>query len=287
MTQILYFRAKGNQYTFPIYQEALTTNFTQVLQRMQRAVGMDGGVDQEQDRPYRKEIGSISLDFNLRAYLRDGMDDLRRDVKRMERWGRGTLWMKPAHATRPARFCVCKVANIGMNEQLHKHTDLIQPVRINFSAEDPRWYSRSGWEWGDGTLWGENNWAAPQLSTTGGDGDTWTLTNNGDTDTPIHLTLTATGTSSNIRIARIENGREVDGFFWRSSLAAGDKLIINGWDLSITQFTSTGLVSAYHLTDVIAGTGYLRLEPGANTLQLNGTLAAPAAIRVGFYDAWS
>jgi hypothetical protein len=174
-------------YTFPVDGLSINDNFGDVVTKTSRLPGLSGGFDEYGSGQAPNEVGNVSISFVLVAQTRSAMQAMRDAVKALERKGQQELRWMPEGFTE-YRFCNARISNIRIPQRPSEHTDLHQPVSINFQVSDPCWYSYPFEVWyldGSVLLDGETNlvgWAADYtLELRSNEVDTLTIEGSADT----------------------------------------------------------------------------------------------------------
>ena len=278
------------------YVQTYSDNFKAATPRVDRLMGVSGGLSQYGRNPAPGEVGKVTLSFMLKAYDRSEMTAKRDAVNAMRWWGEQLLWLQPTnYPTEVQRFCRAVVNDIQMPEEPARHTDLHQRVTMNFQVADPRWLSWPGslWYWDDGTLWDAQNWVEPRYSSTSiNASSTISLTNNGNTPTPLVIRVTAANNVTNFELTLLsDTGAIVNGFRYENTLASAtsDLLTVDGESLSVLhdQRTGAGISSGYPYFTRLGGNGFILLPAGTHTLDVNGTFSGNVTVEIEYFDAWS
>jgi len=295
MTITKFGMASPKLYTFN-YVQTYSDNFKAATPRVDRLMGVSGGLSQYGRNPAQGEVGKVTLSFMLKAYDRSEMTAKRDAVNAMRWWGEQLLWLQTTnYPTEVMRFCRAVVNDIQMPEEPARHTDLHQRVTIIFQAADPRWLAWPGtpWSWDDGTLWGAKNWVTPRFSsTTINAASTIALTNNGNAPTPLIIRVRAAANVTNFELGLLsDTGAIVSGFRYANTLASAtsDLLTVDGEALSVLhdQRTGAGISSGYPFFTRLNGNGFIQLPPGTSTLRVSGSFSGNVALEIDYYDAWS
>lgn len=261
--RITRFGRGSNVYTFPDTQQSFNTNFADLVPVTQRLPGLSGGFDHYGNDPAPSSIGRVQLTYYLLSATRSGMDTLRDACKRMAAWGKQPLWLRPTDGS-AERWCMARVNNISINEDLRGNTDLWQPVNIIFQVSDPWWtgLGNSNSVWGS-FLWGSGTWGGGTPTLVTGSGSI-TLTNNGSLATPVDITITPPAGEVAIDpiIRRIVNGEIVDEVKWTGTLTSADTLSIR----ASSQAVYLNAVNAYDSRFSALRTRWMQIEPGSNSI---------------------
>lgn len=259
------FIAAGNTYTFPTSpgDQTFQTNFSNMVTKITRLPGADGGFDEYAFSRAPSEVGSVQVGIVLVSSTRAGMQTLRDGLKTIAAWGKGRL-VDNINGTE--RWCMAKISANDITEQRHQNSDLFQPVKLTFSVSDPYWYT-VGTEtvWGGGSLWGSasSKWGGSGSPTTITGSGTITVTNNGSADTYARLIIknTSGSTINNPRIRRIVNGSVLDEVLYTGN-------ILDGTELSINPLRHTAVISGVSVLSNLTyqNSNWIKLAPGTNTL---------------------
>lgn len=260
------FIAAGNTYLFPTSpgDQEYKTNFANMVTKITRLPGTDGGYDEYAFSRAPSEIGSVQFGIVLVSATRAGMQPLRDALKTIAAWGMGRLI---DNVNGVERWCWAKIAAGDITEQRAQNSDLFQPVKLTFSVPDPYWYATgtettwgSGWKWGDGTKWGGS--LAPTTITASG---TITVTNNGSADTYARVIVanTSGSTIADPIIRRMVNGAVVDEVKYTGTIATGTTLSIN------PRSHKAVVAGVNHLENLTyKNSNWIKLAPGSNTLKV-------------------
>lgn len=288
-TRTLRFAASGRTYTFPDYQDDYRDTFNDLVPRTTRLPGADGGYDEYGEEPAPKAIGQVSVSFTLVANSRSQMTAKRDAVKAMDQWGVGRLYVQPSDPNLNERFAFARVNNINMPEKRDRHTDLHQPVTINYQVSDPYWYElgTEAWSWGDGTTWGSRKWGggAPSYACNGFETPvTLSVGGNAITLPRISLSVGAGKSVTNPRIERLENGVVRDYVQYPGTLFGGDTLEINARASTVLLNDVAAYTSAFSYFDV----DWFRLKPGDNDIRVKfGSATDEGTMIFRWYTLWS
>ena len=288
MGRITKFVAKGNTYTFPteVGDQEYHDNFKEVVARATRLPGADGGVDEYGSGRAPSAIGNIQFGVVLLSDTREGMQTLRDTLAQMKEWGVGQLYFQPTDSNATPRWANCRVNNIDMPEERHKHTDLEQPVKLSFQASDPFWYTAGNQKLYDSTYsWDSTiNWDEGSFSTITGSGSL-TVTPSGSATTLGRFVAKVTGALSfnQLVVQRIVNSQVSDQMILQMLLNQNDVLELD----PRRQWVTVNGVDRIANFDVLFP-DWLRLLPGSNTIKV--TLDEPTAAisaTVFYYDRYS
>lgn len=280
----------GN-YTFPIYQSALRDNFKNTVPKLTRLAGMSGSFNEYGRFRAPLEAGKLDFSFHLVSRTREGMEANRDAVEGLVELGLQQFVIQPSDPAADQRFCFATTNNISVGENLAGNTDLIQPVTMVLSTEDPRWISwPSGVYIGDSLTIGDS-WViggARVTNTSVSNGTTITAINNGTAETPVLIQVMATpGTASLIEIAHLNDiGEAINKWRWVGNLEAGETLIVDSHDPSVYHIDNLIKKRAFHQMTRLVGDGFIVLKPGANTLQVTGAFSSTVRVELDYYDAW-
>ena len=281
------FVAAGNTYTFPTAHgdQEYRDNFKEVQTRTSRIPGADGGVDEYGSGRAPGPVGDIQFGIVLEAATREAMQPIRDDLVKMREWGVGQLYFQPTDTLLAPRWAIARLKKAPIPEKRHQHTDLFQPVTLNFEAAEPFWYTAGNQELWDGTeQWDSDiNWDAGSFTTITGSG-TFTVTPGGNALTLGRFVAKVTGAQTfyQLTVRRLVNGGVVDEMVLQTQLAQNDVLefdprkqwvIVNGYD-RIANFE-------FRHPD------WLRLLPGANTIQVTlDDSTAQVAVLVYYFERY-
>jgi hypothetical protein len=272
-------------YVFPDEQGSFRTNFANLVTKVERLPGQDGGYDFYGSGPAPAEIGNVGFTFYLTAETRGEMQAKRDAVLKMAAWGKQRLTMLPGDLS-PARWCNARINNITLSQNFGQNTDLIQPVTVDFQVSDPFWYTQ-GTEsnsWGasmwDGTNWGGGTGVEINHS---GTSSVHVLAVGGTAHTfpRIELSVPITQSISYPVIQRIVNGKVYDEVAYNDVLNAFSNLSINCRSLEV----QLNRAPAYNTRFKFISPQFFRLEPGNNTVRVNAT-SGVCNIKFFWYERW-
>lgn len=260
-------------YTFPATLAEFSDNFKDTTPQTVRLPGMDGGYNQDGDKTSNTAIGKVTVGFWLVAQSRAAMDDLRDAVGAMVEYGYQQLTYQPTDPADAVRFCWARVNYIGDSERKDEHTDLHQKVSITFQVPDPRWYVGTAlpWRLGDGHQIGDvgltiGGGGTPETTVAAGTLTSDTITNNGNTTAiaTVAIICGAAETCQNPIVRRRKNGEIVDEFQYLGTIGNNGELYVSGrlQRASLDGDNIIGNLFTYEHPD------FLRLEPGANTIEI-------------------
>jgi len=290
---ITQFGEGAEKYVFPATIQHYSANFGDLVTQTMRLPGVDGGFDQYGDETAPAAVGQVTLGFTLVTESRAAMTAARDAVRQMAQWGKKRLFWQPTDPALPLRWTWARINYLGMGERPAEHSDLWQPVTINWQCADPAWYGRGS----EGKLWGELKWWGLLLP----GGDCWggeaawqavsgqstllaTATNAGNANSlpRISLVCGAGQSATNPVIERVAAGVVRDRAQYTGTLSAGDELAIDCRSARVT-LNGAGVYAALSVTHP----DWLRLAPGANTLRLRMAYTTDAcSVRVRWYDVW-
>jgi len=288
LQRVTRFGSGSQVYTFPDTIQTLNGNFGSLITLTSKLPGADGGFDEFGLGVSPAEIGKVSVEFTLISDTREGMTALRDAVYKMRGFGRKQLFMQPSDNALPPRWCWGRVASIPINEKVAKHTDLWQPVTVNFHVPDPMWYAQGteavlwgAFNWGDGSVWGGT---APAWAISGELTDqTVTPVGSAIIQPRIKISCGAGQTVTNPTIQRVVNGEVVDQVSYTGTLVASDVLEINcrAW------LVKKNSVDAYTSAFSFLHPSWFRLYPGANTVRIRFANSTDAAtIRMLYFEGY-
>jgi len=282
---------KFHTYTFTTAQSTYNPKLNDPVTQTVRIAGMDGGFDVYRSGAAPVAVGDITLRFTLAQETQAGMTALRDAVDTMTSWGKRKLWMQPSSEASPKRWAWARVSSQGMSQKLDEHTDLLQPVDLHFQLAEPVWYAQpSGWYLDDGYLLDAGlTFGGPRASSSSiSSGSTLSATNNGSTPVMAKLTFKAGAQTASQISAYVTNeyGNMACGFLWEGALAANENLVVNGFERSVLHDAVTGITSGYSSFTRLAGTGFIVLQPGANTITVTGTFSGNITLEVDYFDGY-
>lgn len=268
MGSITKFVSGANTYTFPVNpgDQEYHDNFKEVVARVSKLPGADGGVDDFGMGRAPSPVGTIQFGIVLTSTTRAGMQVLRDGLATIREWGVGQLFFQPTDTLLPPRFCICRLNNISIDEKRHLDTDLFQPVRMSFQASEPFWLTAGNQELWDGSrTWNSAiNWDGTGFTTITGSGNL-TVTPAGNALTLGRFVGKVTGAQAfnQLIVRRLVNGGVIDETVMNYQFVQNDVIeidprkqwvLVNGFD----RFSSF----SFRHPD------WLRLLPGANTISV-------------------
>lgn len=292
-------------YAFPLEQERLDWNFTALTPKMSRFPGMSGGLDEFRGGWLPSELGSISFTWKLLASTWAGLRAKKDAARAMAGSGAGRLLVIPedqSDESRGLRWAEARPINIPMPENAASGLTA-QDVSGTFQAADPVWYgcepttdtsepvyNRSGWWYFDDglTLDSGRVFGGPRVTQTGVNPTTQiTCTNRGTHTTSPVIRLSVGTISGIIGVRRLDALTLLvqEGFEWLDSMTAGQKLVIDCKNASVTLETSGGDTNAYFNFYATTGVGFIELAPGDNILEFYGDFSG-LTIEIEYPDAW-
>ena len=285
MATVLRFEANGQIYTFTNVQTVLD-NFRDLVSRIVRLPGSDGGFNEYGSRRPASAIGTVQVSFIIRSATKAGMEDLRDDAKEMADWGEGALFKQPSDSSDDERFCTATIDAINMTDRPSGHTEFQQPGQATFSVPHPYWLTKgNGILWGGGALWGDAAaiWGGAAVINATGRSTSGSATNNGKATTwpNISVTIPAGQLMTSIEIQRIKNGAIIDAIRFDDSLEAADQLTIKTLKKSVT----VNGVDRFTTVFDFLHPDWFRLEPGSNAIEvLLGKTTDRADVRLGYHE---
>jgi len=281
MAGVTQFIATKGTYAFPSTTQEFRDNFRDVVSKVVRLPGVDGGFDVYGLSHAPSEVGSVQFSYFLVSRDGSGMQALRDAAAKMRYWGYGRLVLSPNNPNL-TRWCWGRFNNIQIGQEFHNHTEYFQKVQLTFQAAEPFWYQTGterlwgdGGIWNDGGLWGGNAAAdSPTSVTTSG---TVSATVGGNIFTLPRLLVIkdSAGVAANIKIRRIVGGAIEDEVAWLGELTNGQWLEIDA--RAHKAFIGPAGTSAFSTLSYL-NPDLMRLEVGSNTLQvyLDGTAKVAA-----------
>lgn len=269
----------GDTYTFPTSpgDQDFHTNFGEVVGRVSRLPGASGGVDEWGQGRAPNAIGNIQFSFYFVTDTASDMQPLRDELKTIIEWGRGKLYDELPDGSE--RWVNCRVNNITISEERHKHTAYHQKVQISFQAADPFWYTEgTTFIWGGGETWGGGaTWGGGGSLTTFSSVGTMTVTNNGSAYTIPEIRFqNDSGVSvTSVLIERMIGGTVRDSLTCEQDIPAGGYVLL--LPSSHTIQSSLGDLGADVIT--FSHPDWFRLSPGSNTIRVT---PAGSTVKVGF-----
>lgn len=271
-------------YTFPDTVDLFQDNFANTTPKTIRLARMDGGFNEDRNRPAPTVVGNVQVGFYLVPDDPTALDTLRDQVNEMVDWGMQQLWYRPSDGGAD-RYCWAMVNNIVMPRTREAFSDVYQKVALYFHVPFPRWISTkyTGWKIGDGTLItaggsvkiGSGGYVvnASGLTTNA------TLPYDGNAEGIVVAAIEPqTGQScTNPIIQRLDGNVVVDEVRYTGSLTAGQILVIDPWRESITKQGSAVWNNVQYM-DI----AFLRITKAARAFRIKFAAGGNAA-RVTFY----
>jgi hypothetical protein len=285
-TRLLRFGSGAQFFYFPQVQQAYRDTSNNIMTRTVRLPGLSGGFDLYGTDAAPHDIGRVTISFVLVASSRGAMQALRDTVNAMASWGVRRLYIQPGDQSE--RWAEARVSNITMAQEFSNHTDLHQPVTVEFELADPYWLQQGteSWSWGDGTVWGANLWggaATPRSLTALTNDFTETVAGVHTTFPRLTLQVPAGASVTNPRIQRIRDNLVADEVAYTGVIGAGSTLEINTRRLSVR----LNSVNAYGAAFAWQKPSWFRLEPGANTIRvLMDAKTGTPTLTLRYYTRW-
>lgn len=288
MTKVLRF----GSYVFPETQAGFSDNFKNAVTKTTRLAGTSGAFNEYGSYPEPTEGGTVQFNFTLVEYTIGNMQ-AKRDAINALRWkGQQPLFVQPGNSYAARRFCMAKLSNINMPQRLDRHTDVFQPVTLNFTVEDPRWlaYPNASYVGDEAIVGSGTTVAADRVAMGVVPGTQYTLpTNNGNTETPVFLRILRVGSNaSTITLKHYAPDMTLLQYWiWDGGLTvSGDELWVDSHDASVWKVSNGVMSPAFANFRSFVGDGFLLLYPGANRIELGGSGWTSLNIRMSYYDAW-
>lgn len=278
----------GNQsYVFPNTIQSVSDNFKDIVTRIVKLPGVDGGFDEYGSDRAARETGRITVSFMLIARDPEEMTALRDEVNKMAGFGVKRLFMRPTDPNAAERFCYARLNNINIPEQPAQRTNLWQPVTCIFQAGDPTWVTLGNeaprwgeFSWGGGALWGGGAGTA-----VAGVQTDLTISHPGTAVVPARIVIECGASEScqNPTVQRIVDGQVVDEVSYTGTLVATDSLEINARALSVKKNGANAYTSAFDFTHP----AWFRIEPGDNAVRvLFANAGDEATVKILFYEGY-
>lgn len=282
---------KGTRlYTFP-QATTFDHNFANLVPRVARLPGTDGGFDEFNDEPAPSEVGTVSASWYIVPQKGESITTLLDNVRAMADWGKQRLYVQPYDRTLGERWANVRINSIQGAENAKNHPHLWQEVKVTWQAgDDPFWYAQGT----EAPLYGEAIYGAlgavyggssPVIINAAGVLTSSTITVSGNATTLAYLSITvpATKSAQNLTIQRLDGGVIRDEVKWTGTLTPSDTLIINPRTNSVTLNSADAYTTSFsrHHPD------FFRLRPGANDLRvLMNNNTDQATIRVRYYERY-
>ncbi len=255
------FGSGATLYTFPGTQTQLRDNFYDMVPRTVRLPGADGGFDQFGSQRAPKEIGNLSVSFDMTSESRETMDTLRDQVRAMANWGVQKIIKN--FGVNGQRWCYGRVNSIQMVEQPNQQTALKQPVTIDFQVSDPYWHKDG--TWGTGTSLPGNTLVMNNVTT---------LTQNINQPgtfpafAKIVIQKVSGANITQLLIERLSGATVLDYIQFIPAVAI---TVPNTITVDATTYTVTGPLSNYYRYMSWGKASWFRMLPGANTIKVTAT----------------
>lgn len=243
----LTFADGGDAYTFPAVQTVRDT-FGDAVPRTTRLPLVHGGFDMLGVDDAPSEVGQVIITCELVAATRSAMQ-AKIDAIRALRWlGKRKLYFQP-QGTANARWCWARVNNVTVNRAPAEHTDLRQPVTVNFQVSDPVWRET------------EENEAISASGTLTDE----TITNSGNAPALARVVVTcdAGETAENPTVQRIVSSVAVDEMAYAGVLVASDALVMDAQGKTV-ELNDEGVYDDF----AFEHPDWFRLLPGNNTVRV-------------------
>lgn len=280
------FVARGTTYTFPTSpgEQDYRTNFAELVPATVRMPGASGGYDGYGDGRAPSAIGNVQFSYYLVSDTRAGMTALRDAAATMADRGVGRLYQTMTDGTE--RWCWARVNNITMSERRHMHSDLFQLVQVSMQVSDPFWYGvGNSVVWGGGATWGGGTkWGGGAPVSASGLKTTTTITNGGNAFTYLQAAVRpgAGQVANDVIIRRVRDGVVEDEVRYFGTVSAGSNLVMDSRRRAV-RLDGVGVYG----TQFSAGAEWLRLLPGANTIEIKFAQASDAAsVNLRYLERW-
>lgn len=265
MTRLLSF----GDYQFRDTGVSLSWNFANLVTRTGRLPGVDGGFDEYGDERAPSEIGKIQATMWLKAFTAAEMTAARDAVAGMAAMGVQSLVIEPYRGG-AVRSCRARLDAFTHTETYAQFPMQRQRITLNFQAAYPRW--------------GAANADNATVISASGTATNATKTNAGNAVAVPVITLAATTniSASGLKIRRMVGATIADEISYAAALTSGDTLVIDCRDLSIKRNGS----DAYSSAVTFSNAGWLRVQPGSNTIRVVLGGGETADVTIAFDDAW-
>jgi len=272
-------------YTFPNTQINASDNFADLVTQTVRMPGADGGFDVLGDGRGLNEIGTVRAEFWLHHAYETATTDVDA-FRRMADVGVGRLYMQPTSANQSERWAWVRVNSINHADAAQAVPDRRMRMKIVWQASDPFWYgSGNSVVWGGGATWGGGaKWGGGAPVSASGVSTTTTLTNVGNAYTYLQATVRPdVGQSAgDVIIRRVRDGAVEDEVRYAGTVSAGSNLVIDSRRRDV-RLNDVGVYG----TQFSASAGWLRLLPGANTIEIKFSQASDAAaVNLRYLERW-
>jgi hypothetical protein len=279
------FIAGANSYTFPQTVLSVNDNFAKQRVVMQPLPGVNGAYDELGGGVTQTEPGEVEIGLMLMAAYPAEMTAKEKALSALAQWGKGLLYKQPYDQLQTARFCYARVKDVQWISDAKKRPWQNHEVKLIFSVDDPRWYSRpaSVPVWGGG-VWGGSLWGGSAGTAYAGTPLTVNVTNEGNATAPVLITLrcAAAQTITTPTIERLYGGVVMEQIIVRKTISAHQFLLVDTRALKVRYNAE----DAY--ADMEATRSYwLQIDPGVNSFRLSSALGTDAgAISIRFDSAW-
>jgi hypothetical protein len=255
-----------DDYTIPQLQQ-FSHNFGDVVPRITKTPGADGGYDAYGDEPAARETGNVQVSFVLIGTDAADMKTKRDAVYKL--YSKGVKQLKwTAGASGTEQFCYARVNNIRMNIRPSGNTDYWQSVTINFQVRDPRWLRT------DSTV----NQACSGASTT------FTV-NNAGTGFAVPKITVACGAAQSVTtvtVQRLDGATILDQVKYDAAIGNSESLVIDVNDLSV----ELDSVDAYSSDFSFYYGRWFLLAPGDNSIKVILDASGAATVTFEFAPAF-
>jgi len=286
MDTLLRFGYGVRSYVFdPEQQASIQPEFGDNLAQSERTIGMSGGIYIYGADAPPAGIGNVQAFFWIIADSNEEMEAERLLFMQMKHWGPKQLIKRLTNGTQVWTWgVVTNVRPLQVNASSLPHKYL--QMEINFHCPKAVWYG-AGVPLVDNATLVQNGLplTAPKIDRQSvGNGDTVTVTNNGIAPAGVYIRWEApTGvTITNPKLTRDnEAGIEVDHVQYTDTLNPNDVVDIDCRNHLL--YDNYVVTPNYGKLDVKHGE-WLRLEPGANVLDVSGTFSGGDGLLT--IDAW-
>lgn len=272
-------------------QISLTDNFGNLVTRVQRMPGVDGGFDEYGDGPAPGEVGHVQafvlIDERYPELIKQILDEWRG----ISTWGTGRLYKRVMGSDDDVRWCEARVSSLPFTQSARERSHRRQRIQMSFQVASPFWLKQgtAGPQWGDGiATWGDGitYWGGSEefVELSGTVNEIYRMSS-GTAPTPVRIDVKVPQGESaqNVVVQRLALGDVMDEVSWLDTLDAEDRLIIDSMSQAVLLNGDNAFGNAFSFEDP----RWFMLMPGENTIRVTMANAGDKIeIRFLYYDVF-
>lgn len=275
-------------YTFPTTGLEFNTNFADLVPRINRMPGLDGGFDEFGDGASPREVGNVRYSFLVRAATASALATEIDTIRALARRGLRKLTMNAGTPTNATRFCWAKINNIQTPKTFVTVPTTVQRVTIDWSVPEPYWLTQGSeglTTWGGGSTWGGGGVWGTAPTAFSGTSTSFNITpgGNGLIYPRIYIATGAGQTAENPAISRNIAGVAQEVITWTGTLNANETLEIDCRTLAARR-NGIDNYSAFTFNRP----WWMVLEPGVtNQMIITAQVGNAGTIRLAYFERWT